>query len=210
MARMRSSGAGRRRASTDSRNGPWAPGAEALPTSSWSLHTSRAGRPPGRRQERREADVAAHEVVEAPAGDEVLFQAHQRGRLGIVEADLEIEHLGGVQGRIDPFQVVEEDASKGDALPVGRLEQEGRQFLLGVDAFFLVGLPVQMDGQAGDDGHRLPEIAQNAPDRSGGGEDRHPPRQGQVTVEPGVEECPAVDLDPQLEKGVSDGSRAGA
>jgi hypothetical protein len=79
-----------------------------------------------------QAGVARQQVVQARAGDEVAMQADHGGALGVVEAQLVIEHHVGVQ-TVFAGQLVGEHGAEVHAFVTGKLREDRRQLGLRVD-----------------------------------------------------------------------------
>ena len=104
-----------------------------------------------------EADETAQQVVQAGRGNKLVCQADELRRLGVIEKQLKVQHLThiGDTVRFEPF--VQE---RFEIRLFVSLAENGRQIGLGVDRAALVCLPVEMNGQTGDDGDRLSEVEQ--------------------------------------------------
>ncbi|MNM74350.1 hypothetical protein D3C81_861090 [compost metagenome] len=149
-------------------------------------------------QQRLQAGIARQQVVQAGAGDEVAVEADQRGILGVVEAQLVIEHHIGVE-LVLTGQLLGEQGAEVDALVARDLRQDRRQLVLRVDRPAFVGGAIEVDRQVGNDRDRQLEVDQLAFDLAVTTEG-HPAGQRQVTVEPRCQQCAAIHFDAQLQE----------
>ncbi|MNZ87692.1 hypothetical protein D3C78_1065590 [compost metagenome] len=149
-------------------------------------------------QQRLQAGVARQQVVQARPGDEVTVQADQCGVLGIVEAQLVIQHHVGVE-LVFTGKLLGEQGAEVDALVAGHLGQDWWQFVLRVDLPAFVGSAVEVDRQVGNDGDRQLEVDQLAFDLAITPEG-HAAGQRQVTVEPRRQQGAAVHFHTQLQE----------
>ena len=108
-----------------------------------------------------QAREAGQQVVQPGAGDEVAVEADDRRRLGVVEAQFEVQHHIGDQAVL-AAELVGEQGAEVRAFLAGDLREDRWQFVLGVDRPALVGFPVEVDREVGNAGDRLPEIDQLA------------------------------------------------
>lgn len=77
-----------------------------------------------RRQQGLQTGVAGKQVVQAGSGDEVAIEADQRGILGVVEAQLVIQHHVGIEV-VFAGQLLGEQGAEVHALVTGHLGQDG-------------------------------------------------------------------------------------
>ncbi|MCY1411998.1 hypothetical protein D9M71_273940 [compost metagenome] len=143
-----------------------------------------------------QAGIARQQVVQARAGNEVAIEADEARALGVVEAQLVVEHHVGVEVVL-AGQLVGQQRAKIGTLVTGHLGQDRWQLGLRVDHPAFVGGAVEVDRQVGDHRNRQLEVDQLAFDLAVAAEG-HAPGQRQVTVEPGRQQRAAVHLDTQL------------
>ncbi len=143
-----------------------------------------------------QAGVAGQQVVQAGTGDKVAVQPDHGGVLGVVEAQLVVEHHIGVEAMF-AGQLLGEHSAKIHPHVTRELREDRRQFVLGIDRPALVGFTVEMNRQVGNDRDGGLEVDQLAFDLAVAAKG-DAPRQGQVAVEPGGEQGTAVDFDTQL------------
>ena len=124
------------------------------------------------------------------------MQANDRGALGVVEAQLVIQHHVGVQPMF-PGKLVGEHGAEVDPFVTGKLREDRWQLGLGVDGPTHVGFTIEVNGQVRDDGDRCLEVDQLALDLAVAAEG-HAAGQGQVAIEPRRQQCAAIDFDAQL------------
>lgn len=147
-------------------------------------------------QQRLQAGVARQQVVQARTGNEVAMQANHRGTLGVVEAQLVVEHHVGVEA-VFAGELVGEHGAEVHALVTGELREDRRQLGLCVDRPTHVGFTVEVNGQVRDRSDGRLEIDQLALDLAVAAEG-HAAGQGQVTVEPRRQQRAAIDFDTKL------------
>ena len=148
-----------------------------------------------------QAGIARQQVVQARTGDEITVEADHRSALGVVEAQLVVQHHVGIEA-VFTGQLVGEQGAEVDALIAGHLGQDRRQFGLRVDRPAFVGGTVEVDRKVGDGRNRCLEIDQLAFDLAIAAEG-DAPGQGQVAVEPRGQQGTAVDFHAQLPKALT-------
>ncbi|MNV80407.1 hypothetical protein D3C71_1740090 [compost metagenome] len=102
--------------------------------------------------------------------------------MGVVEAQLVIEHHVGIQ-TVFTGELVGDHRAEIHTLVTGKLRQHWRQFGLGIDRPAHVGFTVEVNGQVRDDRDRCLEVDQLALDLAVTAEG-HAAGEGQVAVEP--------------------------
>ncbi len=147
-------------------------------------------------EHRLQANKAGQKVVQTGAGDQFLAHAHQRRRLQVIEAQLEVQHLYPGQAVL-LFEPGQQQAI--EVVVLAPLQHHRRHLGLGIHRLAVVGFAIQVDGQARDDGDGLGDVEQHALDPPIGVTDMQTPGQAQVAVEPGREQCPTVDLHAKLQ-----------
>lgn len=145
----------------------------------------------GRIDQCANADVAAEQVVEPCRGDELAAETHQRRRLGVVQAEFVVEH--------PPPPSSAASSARRSPDTAGELPQQRLDIGLGIDAALAVDVAVEVDGQTRNDRHRPAQIDQAGSQRAVGAAHHDAPGEGQVAIEPGVEQHAAIDFDAELE-----------
>ncbi|CAI8924519.1 hypothetical protein EMIT0180MI3_360038 [Priestia megaterium] len=148
------------------------------------------------RQQCLQAGVARQQVVQASARDEIAMQADDGSTLGVVEAQLVIEHHVGVQAMF-AGQLIGEHGAEVHAFVTGELRENRRQFGLGIDRPAHVGFTVEVNGQVRNDCNGSLEVDQLALDLAIATEG-HAAGQRQIAVEPRRQQRTAIDFDAQL------------
>ena len=160
-------------------------------------------------QQRLQADKAAEQVVQPRGGDELLLQSHQCRGLGIVETQFVIQHLLHLAIRMLFQQAGFQHAAQIRAVALAGLAEYGQDIGLGIDLAGVVGLPVQVYGQAGNHRQGAAIVDQCGAQAAINGLETDPARQGQVAIEPRIEQRAAVNLDTQLQISVAQFLRRG-
>ena len=143
--------------------------------------------------------VTAQQVVEAGSGDELAAPAHCGCRLQVDQRQFVIE-----QRRVDEASVV--GCEPGEqfmpqvevVFDAGDARHDGRQLSLPVDRTLVVGLAIEMDGEARNAGDGLANVDQAAVEIAVREAQRDAASKAEIAIEPRIEQRATVNLDAEL------------